>query len=119
MTSTQGRKSGETHERFVATLSARRLLLCGSVLALTGAVIYLNSFGSTTLPSLDLAFFKTRLDVQLCPQAEALFPTRHREVWRTMNEVLNDGAFRDVAIDRLGDSIRIPYDSHATPIAEI
>ncbi|KZV67177.1 carboxypeptidase S [Peniophora sp. CONT] len=87
-----GKNSAQTRPDTTSfRLSARRLL-CGSLLVLLGAAIHLRS----------------QLTAQLCPQATALFPTRHREVWKTMDHVLSDTAFKEAVVEWLAGAIRVP-----------
>ena len=88
-------------------VSRRYLLLCGSLLAILGASIYLGS-NSVPYPSLELGIFQGRPEVQLCPQASELFPIRNRKVWVSIDETLNSQAFEEEVVEWLSGAIRVP-----------
>lgn len=47
--------------------------------------------------------------VEVCPQADALYPERHRELWRSLGREFDEDPFTTRAVAWLGGAVRIPY----------
>lgn len=105
------RKQAEPTTAF-SGVSLRQFLFLGSFLALLGMSFHLG--GSGVLSSLRTDFLRAEPEVQLCPQAEALFPMRNRKIWEKMNDLLKSEAFEEEAVKCLAGSIRVAYASHTT-----
>ena len=47
--------------------------------------------------------------VKVCPQADALYPERHAELWRSLGREFDGNPFTTRAVAWLGGAVRIPY----------
>lgn len=48
------------------------------------------------------------LDVNLCPQAEVLAPTKHAELWTDLGAAIGTDQFKARAVQWLGGAVRVP-----------
>ncbi|KAI0058987.1 carboxypeptidase S [Artomyces pyxidatus] len=48
----------------------------------------------------------------LCPQVDALYPSRNGELWKNLGKTFDTDAFKGRAIDWLGGAVRIPTESY-------
>jgi len=46
---------------------------------------------------------------KVCPQADALYPERHVELWRSLGREFDEDPFMTRAVAWLGGAVRIPY----------
>ncbi|KAI0251422.1 carboxypeptidase S [Lactifluus subvellereus] len=49
-----------------------------------------------------------RQDANLCPQSEVIYPNRHAQLWETLGNEYEQGAFTERAVEWLGGAVRIP-----------
>jgi hypothetical protein len=47
--------------------------------------------------------------VRVCPQADALYPERHAELWRSLGREFDEDPFMTRVVAWLGGAVRIPY----------
>lgn len=47
--------------------------------------------------------------VRVCPQADALYPESHVELWRSLGREFDEDPFMTRAVAWLGGAVRIPY----------
>jgi Gly-Xaa carboxypeptidase len=79
--------------------SFRNFLVLTTCLALSLAVKFTAQFINVSSDA---------LNVNLCPQAEVLAPTKHAELWADLGATIGTDQFKARAVQWLGGAVRIP-----------
>ncbi|KLO11595.1 carboxypeptidase S [Schizopora paradoxa] len=53
-----------------------------------------------------------QINAEICPQSDAIFPSRNVEVWKELDKVFNNPDFNPKAAELLGGAVRVPTESY-------